>query len=344
MRAHLTKATGLHIADRVWEGADRFLFPDKSGRRLGKPHPGKWTGFTTVPGRARSHTKAVPTWETCRLAGTLQGHLDAHGTTPGLTVAEAAALQPGRAVLAQPGRLRAPGKPRKWSAHTGALTVIYTGLPGGWRYYAHLTVLGPGYASPATRQIRASVPAERLAGVDGNVSNIAVASLPAPGTSGPVLTSRVTITPDQKAVARREAVKARRRQRHLDRSRRAANPGQYSGSRGQEARAERRAAAGLREHARRLVTAGRITDFPLTGEQTAQQEGPSVRSTIRHNPAAGTGGDGSHPVVASAGQGERPAQPRNRNHGHPWGQRRKGRTSHTPGDPQAASRLRNQLS
>ena len=96
--------------------------------------------------------------------------------------------------------------------------------PGGWRYYAHLTVLGPGYASPATRQARASVPVGRLAGVDGNVSNLAVASIPAPGTPGPVLTSRVTITPGQKAVAEREAVKARRQRRHLDRSRRAATP------------------------------------------------------------------------------------------------------------------------
>jgi hypothetical protein len=359
--------------------------------------------------------------------------------------------------------------------------------------------------------------------VDGNVSNVAVASIPATGTLGPALTSRITITPDQKAVAEREAVKARRRQRHLDRSRRAANPAQYSGSHGQKARAERRAASGLplrqdqlprgarhanaagqplqayrrdtltggyrriradhaaaasatsrrkdasarqaalaivtahgpdivtedvdirqwmlrwgrsiaaftpgrllaalarecqasggqlikastrrtalsqhclcgararkplsqrwhsctcgaegdrdlvsallaacvthadtqdpatarldpvlREHARRLVTAGHIQVFPVTGEEAAQQEGLPVRSTIRHNPAAGTGGDGSHPSPrASAGQGERPAQPRNRNHGRPWGQRRNGRTSRTSGDPQVGvSRLMNQL-
>lgn len=497
-----------------------------------------------------------------RLAGTLQGHLDAYGTVHGLTVAEAAALSPGTTVLAQPDRLHAPNKPGKWSAHVGALTVIYTGLPGGdlimpvrlpqgsgqfprlahflaspeawhkidlvrardrrapggWRYYAHLTVLGPGYASPGTCKIRAIAPAGRLAGVDGNVSNLAVASFPASGTLGPVLTSRVAITKEQRAVAGREAVKARRRQRHLDRSRRASNPAQYQGSHGQKARAGRRAAAGLpprqvqvprgarhasaagqpvqayrrdtltegyraaradhaaaasaaarrkdacarqaalaivaahgpnfvtedvdirlwalrwgrgiaaftpgrllkalereclasggqfvkastrctslsqhclcgarakknlsqrwhacacgtagdrdlvsallaacvthadiqdpktarldpalREHARALVTAGHIQDFPVTGEEAAQQEGLPVRSTIRHNPAAGTGGDGSHPAVASAGQGERPAQPRNRNHGRSWGQRRNGRTSHTPGDPQAASGLR----
>ena len=42
----------------------------------------------------------------------------------------------------------------------------------------------------------------------------------------------------------------------------------------------------LCKHARALVTAGHIQDFPVTGEEAAQQEGLPVRSTIRHNPAA----------------------------------------------------------
>ena len=559
MRDHLTKATGLHIADRVWESADRFLFPDKSGRRLGKPHAGKWTEFTTIPGRARSHTKDAPVWETYRLAGTLRGHLDAYSAVPGITVAEAAAISPGASVFSQPRHLRVPGKPKKWADHDGTLAVIYTGLPGGdlvmpvrlpqgsgqfprlahflsdpgawhkidlvrardrrapggWRYYAHLTILGPGYTCPATRQARANAPTGRLAGVDGNVSNLAIASVPEPGTPGIALTSRLAITPEQKQVADREKVKARRRQRYLDRSRRAANPAQYQGSHRQKKRAERRGAAGLpprqvqvprgdrhasnsgkpkqayrkdalsqgyretradhaaataagarrreacarqaaldlvaahgpnfvtedvdirlwalrwgrgiaaftpgrflaalereclasggqmtrastcrtalsqqcicgapakkplsqrwhsctcgaegdrdlmsallaacvtvtdpddpktarldpalREHARALVAAGLIKDFPVTGDLTAHQEGPNVRSTIRHNPATGTGGDGSVPETgASAGQGERPAQPRRRNHGRPWGQQRNRRTSQTRNDPQAA--------
>lgn len=92
----------------------------------------------------------------------------------------------------------------------------------------------------------------------------------------------------------------------------------------------------LREHARLLVKACHIKHIPVSGEPTAQHEGPTSRSTIHHNPATGTGGDGSHPVVAPAGQGERPAQPRHRNHGHPWGRRRSRRTSSTPSDPQAA--------
>jgi hypothetical protein len=82
---------------------------------------------------------------------------------------------------------------------------------------------------------------------------------------------------------------------------------------------------GLREHARRLLLTGHV----LATDTAAQQEGPA-RSTVHHNPATGTGEDGSHPVVASAGQGERPAQPRHRPHGHPWGRRRNGRISSTP--------------
>ena len=51
--------------------------------------------------------------------------------------------------------------------------------PGGWRYYAHLLTHQGGYQSPATRARRAEIPAGRRAGVDANVSNLAVASFPA---------------------------------------------------------------------------------------------------------------------------------------------------------------------
>jgi hypothetical protein len=73
MRDHLTKAVGLHVADQVWETIDRHLFTDSSGRRHGAPRVGSWWDFTRIPGRARSHTKATPTWETWRLVGTLKG-------------------------------------------------------------------------------------------------------------------------------------------------------------------------------------------------------------------------------------------------------------------------------
>ena len=50
--------------------------------------------------------------------------------------------------------------------------------PGGWRYYAHLLVHQGGYQSPSTLARRAQIPAGRRAGVDANVSNLAVASFP----------------------------------------------------------------------------------------------------------------------------------------------------------------------
>ena len=176
----------------MWATCDRFLFPDKAGKRAGPPNIGSWWGYHRIPGRARSHTKPA-TWETYRLAGTLQAHLDGYGTRPGPTVAAAAALQPGIPLLAQPSRLPAPLlEARSWQGYDGPLAVIYTGLPGGdlimpvrlpqgsgqfprlahflavpscwhkinlvrardrkalggWRFYAHLTILGPRLGQP----------------------------------------------------------------------------------------------------------------------------------------------------------------------------------------------------
>ena len=68
MRDHLTKAVGLHMADEIWEMIDRHLFADASVRRHGPPRIGSWWEFTRIPGRARSHTKTRPVWETWRLA------------------------------------------------------------------------------------------------------------------------------------------------------------------------------------------------------------------------------------------------------------------------------------
>jgi hypothetical protein len=78
MRDHLTKAVGLHVADEVWQTVDRHLFADASGRRHGPPRIGSWWEFSRIPGRARSHTKVAPVWETWRLVGTLDGHLQAY--------------------------------------------------------------------------------------------------------------------------------------------------------------------------------------------------------------------------------------------------------------------------
>jgi hypothetical protein len=97
----------------------------------------------------------------------------------------------------------------------------------------------------------------------------------------------------------------------------------------------------LRERLHATVLAGSVDDFPVaaqfSGQKTAQQEGP-VRSTIHHNPAPklGTGEDGSPSDGASAAQGQRPALPRNRSHGYPWGRRRHRRTSKHPPVQQSA--------
>jgi hypothetical protein len=137
MRDHLTKAIGLHMADEVWETGDRRLFADASGCRHGPPRVGAWWDFNRIPGRARSHTKAKPTWETYRLVDTLDGHLGTyrHPRVPAeITTGAAAAAQPAStSLLAQPARLPAPVRPRSgsWADHAGALAVVFTGVPGG---------------------------------------------------------------------------------------------------------------------------------------------------------------------------------------------------------------------
>jgi hypothetical protein len=106
MRGHLTKAIGMHVANEVWQSISRHLFPDRSGRRQGLPRIGSWWKFKRIPGRARSHTKDRPVWETWRLVGTLDGHLATyrHLELPNAVVTgQAAAAQPvGTSILAQP--------------------------------------------------------------------------------------------------------------------------------------------------------------------------------------------------------------------------------------------------
>ncbi len=137
MRDHLTKAIGLHVADEVWETVDRHLFADASGRRHGPPRVGSWSEFTRIPGRARSHTKNRPVWETYRLVGSLDGHLGAyrHPQLPAVvTIATEARAQPtGSSILAQPARLTAPNRPASgsWADYDGVLAVVFTGLPAG---------------------------------------------------------------------------------------------------------------------------------------------------------------------------------------------------------------------
>jgi hypothetical protein len=112
---HISKALVMHQADEVFEtSVSRHLFADASGRRHGRPKTGTWWDYTRIPGRARSHT-IERKWETFRLHGTLDGHLDAYRhpkldrtvTTPAL----AALLPAGTSVLAQPWRVQRPERP-----------------------------------------------------------------------------------------------------------------------------------------------------------------------------------------------------------------------------------------
>ncbi|GAA2396106.1 hypothetical protein [Dactylosporangium salmoneum] len=280
VRRYLTKALAMHLAGGVWEATERHLFPDASGRRHGRPRPGGWWEFATIPGRARSHTRARK-WETFRLVGSLAGHC-------------AAFEHAGR--LWQPRRMpavtatAASGKPvRSWWEHDGPLAIVCTGLgggdlvvpvrlpqgpgrrpvlehyladpnrwhkvdlvryrdpgaAGGWRYEAHLMILGPGYTSPAVTQRRqAAAQLERRGGVDVNVSNLTVVSVPT-GPDGGLAASRVARTGEHDAVLAAQRLRQRRRNRALERSRRAANPTQYRLSPRQQRRADRRHAAGL---------------------------------------------------------------------------------------------------
>jgi hypothetical protein len=232
-------------------------------------------------------------WETWRLVGTLDGHLNAyrHRDLPAAvkTAAEAATQPTGTSILAQPTVMAAPARPGgSWWKHTGPLAVVFTGLPagdlvlpvrlpqgagqwahlahfladpavwhkidlvrvrdrkapGGWRYYAHLLVHRGGYQSPATQARRAATPTDRRAGVDANVSNLALASFPAAHPEQ-LRIDQITCDAVAQQAATRAAKQTRDRQRALDRSRRSTNPAQYGPSSRQQRRAQRRATAGL---------------------------------------------------------------------------------------------------
>jgi hypothetical protein len=80
--------------------------------------------------------------------------------------------------------------------------------PGGWRYYAHLLTHQAGYQSAVIRARRAAIPAGRLAGVDANVSNLAVASFPDEHPEQ-LLVDQITCTAEQQKAATRAARRSR---------------------------------------------------------------------------------------------------------------------------------------
>jgi hypothetical protein len=171
--------------------------------------------------------------------------------------------------------------------------------PGGWVYEAHLMVLAPGYASTATRIRRRQAAAlQRVGGVDGNVSNLAVVSFPTTGDAGdgPVRSSRITLTGQEQHALTAARKKARGRQRALDRSRRATNPQQYQHSRHQQARNERRQAASLPPKTvvptgpRRTTTTGKPRQ--AYRRDTVSTSYRNLRA--RHSAAAASAAEASH--------------------------------------------------
>ncbi|MFI6417751.1 hypothetical protein ACIBG6_10155 [Streptomyces sp. NPDC050842] len=138
LKHHVSKALAMHMADEVWNGVQRHLFPDATGNRFGKPKLGRWYDFTRIPGRARSHTTERK-WETFRLVGSLHGHARAYSDGGRHPV-----QQPRRMpVLVAPsgavatGKTTTSGKPgtRKatWWDHTGPLAVVFAGGPDSGR-------------------------------------------------------------------------------------------------------------------------------------------------------------------------------------------------------------------
>ena len=101
--------------------------------------------------------------------------------------------------------------------------------PGGWVYEAHLMILGPGYTAPSVCAMREQAAAlDRIGGVDGNVSNLSIVSLPAnlDLTDSSPASTEITLSPQERALLEREANKRRGRARALERSRRATNTAQ----------------------------------------------------------------------------------------------------------------------
>ncbi|MFD0575757.1 zinc ribbon domain-containing protein [Dactylosporangium darangshiense] len=294
LRNHLTKALAMHLADEVWQSVDRHLFADKTGKRHGPPRIGSWWDSTRIPGRARSHTKPR-TWETFRLVGTLDAHAAAYpATQPGSVLAEPEVLPTPIRPKGQAGwwayhgplaivftglrhdlvlPIRLPQGMGQWARLQHFLADPNTWhkidlvrvedprAPGGWRYYAHLMILGSGWASPSVRAQRLSAPQDRVGEVDGNVSNLAIVSMPtSPAMLGGLAADQVLVTPQQRAAAEKAGLVARRRQKALDRSRRNANRDQYWLSKREQARADRRQTAGLPERRVDTPTGSRVAD------------------------------------------------------------------------------------
>jgi hypothetical protein len=127
--SHVSMALVCHMANAVFEDVVRHLWSDASGSRHGPLRITPLHQFSTIRGRARSHTTENK-WETFRLHGTLEGHLDAYGqgTLGELpTLGRVAALPPGTPVLRQH-KMTTPSA-AKWSKYVGPLAMVFAGGP-----------------------------------------------------------------------------------------------------------------------------------------------------------------------------------------------------------------------
>ena len=125
---HVSMALVYHMADAVFTDAARHLWSDNSGKRRGALHVTPLRQFSTIHGRARSHTTENK-WETFRLYGTLEGHLDAYGhgdLGEHRTLNDVSKLAPGTSILRQGEKLNPPGT-TKWSTYTGPLMMVFAG-------------------------------------------------------------------------------------------------------------------------------------------------------------------------------------------------------------------------
>jgi hypothetical protein len=140
---HVSQALVYHMADAVFEDAARHLWSDGSGKRHGPLNITAWHKFFTIHGRARSHTTENK-WESFRLYGTLEGHLDAYGhgslgEHPGLDQATAQSV--GTPLLRQK-HMSIPG-PTRWKDYTGPLVMVFAGGPNSNEGELQLPVLLP---------------------------------------------------------------------------------------------------------------------------------------------------------------------------------------------------------
>lgn len=126
---HVSMQLVYAMADGVFENVVRHLWSNASGKRHGPLRITPLHEFSTIHGRARSHTTANK-WETFRLYGTLEGHLDAHGhgaLGEHPTLEQVQSLPVGTPVLRHQ-KMKTPG-PTRWSTYTGPLVMVYAGGP-----------------------------------------------------------------------------------------------------------------------------------------------------------------------------------------------------------------------